>query len=220
MTSCIFFTSLLMFLTEEAGWFICRWVSRTLSESYWVRLLYSIVIWIMTQFYPVMEILVRQKFWSGGPNFLENWSAGPLFSENFGPHVELWSERKMCVNATRVAMAWQLCQYHIHGLINAICTYWWRQKLTTLPKPWHLFGSMCTWQKSRVIQIVHIVPLKFASDEAAGWKMIPWNCDYTEFRLSGVTSQCWLGFHRGIPNKCELWCHDKRWFLSWWEQLI
>ena len=42
----------------------------------------------------VTEILVHQKFWSGGPNFLENWSAGPLFSENFGPRVELWSERK------------------------------------------------------------------------------------------------------------------------------
>ena len=45
------------------------------------------------------------KLWSGGPNLQENWSAGPLFSENFGPHVELWSEQKMCVNATRVAMA-------------------------------------------------------------------------------------------------------------------
>ena len=42
----------------------------------------------------VTEILVRQKFWSGGPKFLENWSAGPLFSENFGPRMELWSERK------------------------------------------------------------------------------------------------------------------------------
>ena len=36
----------------------------------------------------VTEILVRQKFWPGGPKFLENWSAGPLFSENFGPRVE------------------------------------------------------------------------------------------------------------------------------------
>ena len=35
----------------------------------------------------VTEILVRRKFWSGGPKFLENWSAGPLFSENFGPRV-------------------------------------------------------------------------------------------------------------------------------------
>ena len=43
---------------------------------------------------PVTEILVRQKFWSGGPKFLENWSAGPLFSENLGPRVELWSERQ------------------------------------------------------------------------------------------------------------------------------
>ena len=42
----------------------------------------------------VREILVRRKFWAGGPKFLENWSAGPLFSENFGPRVELWSERK------------------------------------------------------------------------------------------------------------------------------
>ena len=42
----------------------------------------------------VTEILVRQKFWSGGAKFLENWSAGPLLSENFGPCVELRSERK------------------------------------------------------------------------------------------------------------------------------
>jgi len=42
----------------------------------------------------VTGILVRQKFWSGGPKFLENWSAGPLFSDNFGPGVELWSEQK------------------------------------------------------------------------------------------------------------------------------
>ena len=34
------------------------------------------------------------KFWSRGPNFLENWSARPLFSENFGPRMELWSEQK------------------------------------------------------------------------------------------------------------------------------
>ena len=32
------------------------------------------------------EILVHQKFWSGGTKFLENWSAGP---ENFGTRVEL-----------------------------------------------------------------------------------------------------------------------------------
>ena len=48
----------------------------------------------LASFRTVTEILVRQKFWSGGPKFLENWSAGHLFSENFGPHVELWSERK------------------------------------------------------------------------------------------------------------------------------
>ena len=26
--------------------------------------------------------------------------------------------------------------------------------------------------------------------------------------------------HRGIPKECELWCHDRHWFLSWWKQLM
>ena len=39
----------------------------------------------------VTEILVRRKFWSGGPKFLENWSAGPLFSEKFGLSRKFWS---------------------------------------------------------------------------------------------------------------------------------
>ena len=32
---------------------------------------------------------------------------------------------------------------------------------------------------------------------------------YTEFKLSGVASLCWLGVHHGIPKECETWCHDK-----------
>ena len=42
-------------------------------------------------------------------------------------------------------------------------------------------------------------------------------CHYTEFKLSGIASLCWLGVLHGIPKGCELWCHDKPRFLSWWE---
>ena len=55
-----------------------------------IRVLVLAEIWPAQWHRPVTEILVRQKFWSGRPKFLENWSAGPLFSENFGPRVELW----------------------------------------------------------------------------------------------------------------------------------
>jgi len=50
-----------------------------------------------------------------------------------------------------------------------------------------------------------------------GEKLTSWNHHYTEFKFSGVASHYWLGVHR---NPCELWCHDKHWFLSWWEQLM
>ena len=43
-----------------------------------------------------------------------------------------------------------------------------KAKIDHTPKPQCLFGSTCTCQKSRVVEIVDVVPLKFASDEAAG----------------------------------------------------
>ena len=68
--------------TRLQAMLVCRLVPRPFPRFL------NILDWFVT------EILVCQKFWSGGPEFLENWSAGPLFSENFGPRVELWSERK------------------------------------------------------------------------------------------------------------------------------
>jgi len=48
-----------------------------------------------------------------------------------------------------------------------------KTKIDHTPKPRGLFGSTCTWLKSRVVEleIVDTVPLKFASDEAARWKV-------------------------------------------------
>ena len=34
-----------------------------------------------------------------------------------------------------------------------------KAKIDHTPKPWRLFGSTCTWQKSRVVEIVDILPL-------------------------------------------------------------
>ena len=66
----------------------CVVIASCISNKFIFHVTNAFCMWSVT------EILVRQKFWSGGPKFLENWSAGPLFSENFGPRVELWSERK------------------------------------------------------------------------------------------------------------------------------
>ena len=34
------------------------------------------------------------------------------------------------------------------------------------------------------------------------------------------SSSCWVDVHRGISKECKQWCHNKRCFLSWWEQLM
>ena len=47
-----------------------------------------------------------------------------------------------------------------------------KAKIDYTPKPQCLFGIACvTRQKSWVVEVVDVVPLKFASDEAAGWKV-------------------------------------------------
>ena len=93
--------------------------------------------------------------------------------------------------------------------------------LTTPQKPRCLFGSTCniTEESSRrgrwLLYCCYSLAMK-----PLGEKLISWNRQYTEGRLSGVGSPSWFGVHRGLPKECELWCHDKRWFLSWWEQLM
>ena len=47
-----------------------------------------------------------------------------------------------------------------------------------------------------------------------------WNRHGTEFKLSSVASPCWLGVHCGLWAVMRHWWHDKRSFISWWEQLI
>ena len=32
------------------------------------------------------------------------------------------------------------------------------------------------------------------------------------------SSSSWVDVHRWISKECELWCHNKLCFLSWWEQ--
>ena len=61
-----------------------------------------------------------------------------------------------------------------------------KAKIDHTPKPRHLFGSTCTWQKSQVVGKSYTI------------------YDYTEFRLSGVGSPCWLGVHRGLPKELSL----------------
>ena len=77
-----------------------------------------------------------------------------------------------------------------------------KAKLTTPQKPRHLFGSMCTWQKSRVVEIVRCNLLVM---KPLGVKLISWNRHYTELRLPGVGSPCWLGVHHGLPKsvRCD-----------------
>ena len=48
-----------------------------------------------------------------------------------------------------------------------------KAKIDYTPKPQCLFGSTCTWSscRDRRRRVVDIVPLQFASDEAAGCKV-------------------------------------------------
>ena len=82
-----------------------------------------------------------------------------------------------------------------------------KAKIDHTPKPWHLFGSTCTWQKSRVIEIVIVDSLILYRCNSLvmkplGENLLSWNRHYTEFRLSGVASPCWLGVHHGLPKEC------------------
>ena len=95
-----------------------------------------------------------------------------------------------------------------------------KAKIDHTPKPRRPFGSTCTWQKSWVVQSSILYCCNSLAMKTLSEKLISWNRHCTQFRLSGVGSPCWLGVHHGLPKECELWCHDKRWFLSWWEQLM
>ena len=46
-----------------------------------------------------------------------------------------------------------------------------------------------------------------------------WQCTRRQVK-EPESSSCWVDVHRGISNECELWCHNKCCFLSWWEQLM
>jgi len=89
-------------------------------------------------------------------------------------------------------------------------------KIDHTPKSRRLFGSTCnmTEESSCRGRRYCTVVSRWVKSWYLGAAMY-----YNEFyfRLSGVGSPCWLGVHRGLPKECELWCHDKRWFLSWWQ---
>ena len=114
----------------------------------------------------------------------QSWSAGfvPCHKKNITSKISYCIHRLIkCIRL------FPKLQGNMH-LIPNMCLIMKGKKLTTPPKPRCLFGSTCTWQRTRQV------------------------------KRTG-NSPCWLDVYRGISKECELWCHDKRWFLSWWKQL-